>query len=245
MTRISLAVLLIIMLAACNGGYIPLNVATPVVWPSPLPVILTPTPYLFPFPTSTTVIQTATPTYTLTSTLTSTGTPTATFTPTFTSSFTPSSTFTSTPSSTSTFTNTPTFTSTPTNFATQETGLNLDILGCNTSLDISHLMGEVTNAYPVIGNATGKNLTNVCATLSATDEARVHPDKTECISFLPSGYEVTLKLTVDTATGQDTAIKVVVTTHEGLGVSAARPSCVDIGLPGWLPEMVGVLHPTP
>jgi hypothetical protein len=106
-------------------------------------------------------------------------------------------------------------------------------------------MGEVTNAYPVISNATGKNLTNMCATLSATDEARVHPDKTGCIASLPTGYQVTLKLTVDTATGQDTAIKVVVTTNEGLGASATRPSCEEIGLPGWLPEMVGVLRPIP
>jgi hypothetical protein len=107
------------------------------------------------------------------------------------------------------------------------------------------MLGEVTNAYPVISNATGKSLTNVCATLSATDEARVHPDKTACVVLLPTGYQVTLKLTVDTGTGEDTAIQVVVTTNEGPGVTAIRPSCENIGLPGWLPEMVGVLRPIP
>jgi hypothetical protein len=106
-------------------------------------------------------------------------------------------------------------------------------------------LGEVTNAYPIISNSTGKDLTNVCATLSATDEARVYPDKTACLASLPTGYQVTLKLTVDTDTGQDTAIQVLVTTNEGLGASAARTSCEEIGLPGWLPEMVGVLRPIP
>ena len=106
-------------------------------------------------------------------------------------------------------------------------------------------MGEVTNVYPVISNATAKNLTNVCATLSASDEARVHPDKTACVALLPTGYQVILKLTVDSGTGQDTAIQVLVTTNEGLGASATRPSCENIGLPGWLPELVGVLRPIP
>jgi hypothetical protein len=106
-------------------------------------------------------------------------------------------------------------------------------------------MGEVTNAYPVISNATGNNLTNVCATLSATDEDRLHPDKTVCVALLPSGYQVTLKLTVDTTTAQDTAIQVAVTTSQGLGSSTTRPSCEAIGLPGWVPEMVGVLRPIP
>jgi hypothetical protein len=104
-------------------------------------------------------------------------------------------------------------------------------------------MGEVTNAFPVLRNTTGYNLTNVCATLSATDEARVHPNKTACISGLPAGYQVTLKLTVDTGFEQDTTIQVVVNTTEGPGASASRPSCRDIGLPGWLPDKIGVIEP--
>jgi hypothetical protein len=106
-------------------------------------------------------------------------------------------------------------------------------------------MGEVTNAYPVIQNYSGNNLTNVCATLSATDEARVHPDKTACVAELPAGYQVTLKLTVDTQVGQDTAINVVVNTNEGFSAAVSRSSCRDIGLPGWVPGKVGVIEPIP
>jgi hypothetical protein len=125
------------------------------------------------------------------------------------------------------------------------TDLGLDILGCNTSLDILHQMGEVTNAYPVIRNTSGINLAQVCATLSASDEARVHPDKTACVPILPAGYQVTLKLTVDTATGQDTSIKVEVVSAQGPGISTSRPSCREIGLPGWLPARVGLVEPIP
>ena len=60
---------------------------------------------------------------------------------------------------------------TPTSSFTPAPGWLLDILGCNTSLDITHQMGEVTNAYPTIRNTTGNGLTNVCATLTASDEA--------------------------------------------------------------------------
>ena len=89
------------------------------------------------------------------------------------------------------------------------------------------------------------NLTNVCAILSASDEARVHPDKTGCVALLPSGDQVILKLTVDTGFGKDTAIQVVVTSVEGFSASAKSSSCLDIGLPGWLPDRVGIIEPIP
>jgi hypothetical protein len=132
---------------------------------------------------------------------------------------------------------TATFTPTP--------GLLLDILGCKTSLDITHQMGEVTNAYPIIRNNTGNELTNVCATLTASDEARLHPDKTSCIVSLPNGYQATLKLTVDTGFKQDTSIRVDVTSNEGSTLSLARSSCRDLGLPGWVPDKIGVVEPIP
>ena len=119
----------------------------------------------------------------------------------------------------------------------------MDIIGCNTGLDILHQMGEVTNAYPVVRNYAQQNLTNVCATLSASDEARVHPDKTGCVASLPAGYQVVFKLTVDTGIGQDTSIQVVAHTNEGISASASRPSCRNIGLPDWLPDKVGVVEP--
>jgi hypothetical protein len=121
----------------------------------------------------------------------------------------------------------------------------LDILGCNTSLDIFHQMGEVTNAYPVIRNDTENGLTNLCATLSASDEARLHPDKTTCIASLPAGYQVTLKLTVDTGFRQDTSIQVDVNTTEGYTTSITRSSCRDIGMPGWVPDKAGIIEPIP
>jgi len=104
-------------------------------------------------------------------------------------------------------------------------------------------MGEVTNTFPIVENSSGSLLTNVCATLSASDEARLHPDKTTCVAELPTGYKVTLKLTVDTGFEQDTYIQVDVKTAEGLNASTSRPSCADIGLPGWLPDKVGVIEP--
>ena len=59
-------------------------------------------------------------------------------------------------------------------------------------------MGVVTNAYVTISNLGNGNLTNVCAKSSVSDEARRSQDKSECILSLPAGYQVTLKLTVDT-----------------------------------------------
>lgn len=124
-------------------------------------------------------------------------------------------------------------------------GLGLEILGCNTSLDITHGMGEVTNAFPLIRNQTGQDLTNLCATLSASDEARQHPDKTACIPILPTGKQVVLKLTVDTGYEQDTSIQVNVRSTQGVGVNASRSSCRELGLPGEVPAKVGVIEPIP
>jgi hypothetical protein len=160
--------------------------------------------------------------------------------------FIPSPTATGTPlvvppTLTETISITPVVTITP----PQPSSLVVDILGCDTSLDILHQMGEVTNAYPVIRNYTGRYLTNVCATLSASDEARVHPDKTACSAALPAGNQVTFKLTVDTGTGQDTAIQVDASTNEGDQATASRSSCKALGLPGWLSEKVGLIEPIP
>ncbi len=106
-------------------------------------------------------------------------------------------------------------------------------------------MGEVTNAYPLIRNKTGNDLTNICATLSASDEGRLHPDKTSCIPSLPSHHQVALKLTVDTGFKQDTTIKVDVATNEGFNASISRSSCREVGLPGWVPSKVGRIEPVP
>ena len=233
MKRMVLAAMLLLWLGACTGGNIPVLITTPIVSPSPLPAILSPTPPFIPSSTSTPLIYSPSPTLGQTPSITSTETVTSTFTPASTSTFTPKSTFT--PPSTLISTSTPT--------ATLLSGLFVEIPGCNTSLDILHQMGEVTNAFPIIENSSRSLLTNVCATLSASDEARLHPDKTACVAELPTGFQVTLKLTVDTGFEQDTSIQVGVKTAEGLNASASRPSCADIGLPGWLPDKVGVIEP--
>jgi len=153
----------------------------------------------------------------------------------------------SSPSSTPTFTLAPslepTWTPTPTVTFTPQPAIGLDILGCSTSFDISHQMGEVTNAFPVIRNTGILDLTNVCATLSASDEGREHPDKTGCVASLPAGYQVTLKLTVDTGFRSDTSIKVDVTTREGISASVSRSSCSEIGLPEGISSDVGRVEP--
>jgi uncharacterized membrane protein len=131
---------------------------------------------------------------------------------------------------------------TPTIPSTAE--LKVEITGCNTSLDITHQMGEVTNAYVTISNLGKGNLTNVCATLSASDEARRHPDKSQCVPSLPAGYQVTFKLTVDTGFKKDTSIQVEVMTNERVGIEVERESCREIGLPS--PNLqFGIVQPVP
>lgn len=206
MVKLILAFIGLSLLAACGGMNIPLAAITPLGHPSSTPVIISPTPRVFP---STTPTSTALPIII-------------------------------------------SLTEVPSNFPvtipatlTPLPGLLLDILGCKTSFDLKHQMGEVTNAYPIIQNYSGKDLTNVCLTLVASDEDRLHPDKTSCVSSLPIGFQVILKLTVDTGFKQDTSIRVDVSSKEGSIASLARSSCLDLGLPGWVPEMVGTFEPIP
>jgi hypothetical protein len=225
MLRIISASMIILMLTACIQGTIPLAVVTSVITPSPSPAILSPTPVFIP---SVTLVDTSFPisqTPSETSTIPTSPTPPSSPSPTIIPSLTPLPSFT--PS------------------VTPGSELTLDIIGCNTSVDILHNMGEVTNAFPVIRNISSRVLTNVCASLTASDEARVHPDKAKCISTLPAGYQVILKLTVDTGLGQDTGIEVKVNTIEGPSVSNSRSSCRDIGLPGWVPAKVDQIEAIP
>ena len=119
----------------------------------------------------------------------------------------------------------------------------VDILGCNTSLDITHGMGEVTNAYVTVKNTGTVDLPNTCALLRAIDEDREHPDKKVCVANLPVQNQVTLKLTVDSAYKQDTIIQVDASSNEVLLLRVDKPSCTDIGLFGGAPSDVGVIKP--
>ncbi len=133
----------------------------------------------------------------------------------------------------------------PTSTATQPIvqAVAVDILGCNTSLDISHGMGEVTNAYVTIKNIGNVDLPNACALLRAIDEDREHPDKEVCVTNLPAQYQVTQKLTVDSQYQADTIIQVDVTTNGIILMRVDKQSCRDISVIGGAPTDTGVVKP--
>src|SRR5512135_2017563 len=105
-----------------------------------------------------------------------------------------------------------------------------DILGCDTSIDVLHGMGEVTNAYVKIANNTSAEVPGLCATLRALDEGRPHPDKTKCLASLPSGFQVTFKLTVDSTYKENSPVQVDVTSSGNLLERAGEPACTSIAL---------------
>jgi len=91
-------------------------------------------------------------------------------------------------------------------------------------------MGEVTNAYIILKNIGNVELTNLIATLYALDEGREHPDKILEITSIPVGYEVTLKMTVDSTYRAESPIQVEVSSTQGLFPREGSASCRDIGL---------------
>ena len=143
----------------------------------------------------------------------------------------PTGTATPTGTMTSVLTSTPLPVSfTPTFTATPFTAVNAIILSCNTSLDISHGMGEVTNAYVTIQNTGNTDLIDICATLNALDEGRAHPDKTKCVASLPAGYQVTEKLTVDLTLGKSTPIQVDILSADRLLQRTGQNACTNFEL---------------
>ncbi len=200
---LTLSFFLIFVVSACDGW----SYTVPT-FPAPPPTI---TPSIFsPTPVIVTITSSATP-------VVVTDAPTWTATP-----VTPSETATA-------FTEAPTPTDTPT-LPPVSPNIIVEVLGCNTSIDITHGMGEVTNAYVVLKNNTGIDLANLCTTLNAYDEGRVHPDKTVCIPLLPHGRQVTLKLTADSTYRVNTPIQVEVKSGETLLSRIGQDSCTDIGL---------------
>jgi hypothetical protein len=192
------------VLASCNGWAInPLPQPTPFLPPTPTPAIYSPTPVTIGVASATPAVSapTITPTFFPTSTNQPPATPTET----------PLNTFTPTP-----FSNVP--------------ALRIVILGCNTSVDITHGMGEVTNAFVTLKNIGNVELTNLTATLFALDEGREHPDKTVEVPSVPVGYEVTLKLTVDSTYRAESPIQIEVNSAQGLFPREGAASCRDLGL---------------
>jgi len=121
--------------------------------------------------------------------------------------------------------------------------ISVEVLGCNTSIDVTHGMGEVTNAYVILKNTGNVELTNLKATLNALDEGREHPDKTVEVAALPTGYAVTLKLTVDSTYQEETPVQVEVIGDAGLFQRVGANSCRDIGL--FAPDPASLNTPVP
>jgi hypothetical protein len=197
-------ILLMFLTASCNGWVIdrgPFNPPTAFLPPTNTPSVVTATP----------IVNASSPTATAQILPTSTGIIfiTATTTPTLIPSDTPVSISTTTPSG---------------------PAVSVEILGCNTSIDVTHGMGEVTNAFVILTNIGGVELTNLSATLNARDEGREHPDKTVEVPFLLSGYKVTLKMTVDSTYQEETPIQVELSADGGLFQRVGAESCKDIGL---------------
>jgi hypothetical protein len=134
-------------------------------------------------------------------------------------------------------------TSTDTSTPTIIQSAQVDIIGCNTSFDVTHGMGEVTNAYVTVKNVGNADLPNTCALLRAIDEDRVHPDKKKCVPNLPVQNQVTLKLTVDSEYKQDTAIQVDVSSNDSLLLRMDKQSCTAISLFGDGPPDIDVVKP--
>ncbi len=213
MKRIVPVILLAVLLTSCNGWVIQPFPGNP---PTPF-MPLTPTPSIF---TATPVVIGVTNASATPNVSTSTNIPTNTLIPV--SSDTPTLTLTSPPSGPS---------------------ISVEVLGCNTGIDVTHGMGEVTNAFVTLKNSGGVGLTNIKTTLFALDEGREHPDKTIEITTLPVGYDVTLKLTVDSTYRQETPIQIEVSGDNGLFQRVGSASCRDIGL--LVPNPNGLYTPVP
>ncbi|GMV32296.1 hypothetical protein FBQ83_02915 [Chloroflexi bacterium CFX5] len=219
MKRVTTCILLAFFLGACDVWGVapqPFPALSPV--PTGTPPIVTPTPLIIPPPT-----------------FNSTVTPAATSNlSTAIASEIPSATVSSTaaqPAATDTFA------------AIQ--AVAVEILGCNTSIDIRNGMGEVTNAYVIVKNTGTLDLPNACGLLRAKDEDRAHPDKKVCVPNLPAQHQVTLKLTVDSAYRKETVIQVDALSNEVVLLRVDKESCRDINLFGGVPANVGVIEPIP
>jgi hypothetical protein len=221
MKKIFVLFVLIFFLGACDTwGVPPQPFPVWTVIPSRTPSIVTATPIIITLPFTVTVIPGVTVLVPVTVTNTETPSPTPTSTPI-----------------------PPTETPTPTLTPTAVQSVAVDILGCNTSIDITHGMGEVTNAYVTVKNTGTVDLPNTCSLLRAIDEDREHPDKKVCVANLPVQNQVTLKLTVDSTFKQNTIIQVDTSSNEVLLLRVDKPSCTDIGLFGGAPSDVGVIKP--
>ena len=224
-----------LILSGCSGWTVePLPYTTSTPFPTSTPIISSPTPIILPLPiTATSDVTPLTPTNASITPTSDTATPSSTDTQVATEAMTIAPT-TSVP-----------LTFTPAITLTASANVQTKILGCSNGLDITHGMGEVTNAYITIQNTSGMDLTNVCATLNMLDEGRVHPDKTKCVASLPAGDQVTEKLTVDLTLGKDLPVQVDVDSGTILLQRVAQNTCVDFSILGPKISNLGTVTPIP
>lgn len=218
MKKLNIVILSAFVVSSCNGWPFqisPYNPPTPFLPPTQTPLIVSPTPVVIGAATSTP--QVSTPIF-------ASATPFPIFTLTSTPFFPP--------------------TDTPTSPGlVPVAAVSVEVLGCNTSIDITHGMGEVTNAFVTLRNTGNVDLTNIRATLIALDEGREHPDKTVEIAYIPAAYQVTLKLTVDSTYQEETPIQIEVSADGGLFQRVGEASCRDIGLVA--PSPSSLITPVP
>ena len=219
MKRVTTFILIAFLLASCNGWIIqplPGNPPTPFLPFTQTPSVFSPTPLIIGVASLTPAPSVATLT------------PSTTPFPTLTGSAAPA-----------TLTSTNTSTPLPTTL-----GLAIKPLRCNTRADFSHGMGEVTNAFILLKNTGGIELTNIKTTLNVLDPGlQIHPDQSIMTAVLPVGYQVTIKLTADTTTNSPTPIQVKVTSDQGEFPIEGLPSCTDIGFGA--PDPTGLNTPIP
>lgn len=217
MKKIIPSILLAFLLSSCNGWIIqplPYNPPTPFLPSTPTPSVFTATPVVIGVTSASVTPIIVTSTLPATSTLFPTNT--------------------NLPAATLTATST---------VPVGPPSVLITVLGCNTSIDVTHGMGEVTNAFVTVKNTGGAELTNLKVTLFALDEGREHPDKTVELTSLLIGYQVTVKLTVDSTYKQESPIQVEVTSDQGTFPREGLPSCTDIGI--FAPNLNGLNTPVP
>lgn len=217
MKKILMLLIALPVLASCNGWFFqpsPYTPPTPFLPPTRTPSIVSPTPVVIG-------VNTATPNL-VTSTVPPSNTP-----------FNP---VTDTPAVVRTDTPLPTV-------FLPNASVGVQLLGCDTSIDVTHGMGEVTNAYVTLKNVGNIDLTNIKVTLFALDEGREHPDKTVELTLLPVNYEVTVKLTVDSTYRAETPIQIEVTGDASLFQRVGTDSCRAIGILAPRPD--GLMTPVP
>ena len=206
MKKITVTILAMLLLTSCNGWFFqpsPYTPPTPFLPPTNIPSILSPTPVVIGVNSATPSIATAIP------------------------SNTPFVAVTNTPLVIASETQA----GSATNTATIPTpNVGAELLGCSTSIDVTHGMGEVTDAYVTLKNTGNVDLTNLRATFFARDEGREHPDKTVELTFLPVNHQVTIKLTADSTYQEETPIQIEVVANGIVFPRIGEDSCRDIGL---------------